>query len=185
VDLVVYDDKEQRYVPLPVALCAALLAALVVGGLTFQLARSQAGAAEPQAGVSQPQAGVSEPQAGVSEPQAGVSEPQAGVSEPQAGVSEPQAGVTDPQADPGEPGATCAPAIQRADAALELGDRLAGSLSEQTSLMDELLAERATADQVLDRALPPLTTGAKDRQAFLEALTAYQQARAECPEPSS
>jgi hypothetical protein len=157
VDLVVYDDKEQRYVPLPVALCAALLAALVVGGLTFQLARSQAGAAEPQAGVSQPQ----------------------------AGVSEPQAGVTDPQADPGEPGATCAPAIQRADAALELGDRLAGSLSEQTSLMDELLAERATADQVLDRALPPLTTGAKDRQAFLEALTAYQQARAECPEPSS
>jgi hypothetical protein len=178
VDLVVYDDKEQRYVPLPVALCAALLAALVVGGLTFQLARSQAGAAEPQAGVSQPQAGVSEPQAGVSEPQAGV-------SEPQAGVSEPQAGVTDPQADPGEPGATCAPAIQRADAALELGDRLAGSLSEQTSLMDELLAERATADQVLDRALPPLTTGAKDRQAFLEALTAYQQARAECPEPSS
>jgi hypothetical protein len=171
VDLVVYDDKEQRYVPLPVALCAALLAALVVGGLTFQLARSQAGAAEPQAGVSQPQAGVSEPQAGV--------------SEPQAGVSEPQAGVTDPQADPGEPGATCAPAIQRADAALELGDRLAGSLSEQTSLMDELLAERATADQVLDRALPPLTTGAKDRQAFLEALTAYQQARAECPEPSS
>ena len=157
MDLVVYDDKEQRYVPLPVALCAALLAALVVGGLTFQLARSQAGAAEPQAGVSQPQ----------------------------AGVSEPQAGVTDPQADPGEPGATCAPAIQRADAALELGDRLAGSLSEQTSLMDELLAERATADQVLDRALPPLTTGAKDRQAFLEALTAYQQARAECPEPSS
>ena len=155
MDLVVYDDKEQRYVPLPVALCAALLAALVVGGLTFQLARSQAGAAEPQAGVSQPQ----------------------------AGVSEPQAGVTDPQADPGEPGATCAPAIQRADAALELGDRLAGSLSEQTSLMDELLARRATANEVLDRALPPLTTGAKDRQAFLEALTAYQQARAECPEP--
>ena len=74
--------------------------------------------------------------------------------------------------------ARCALALQRADVALELGDRLERSLFEPASLVDELLAARATADEVLDRALPPLTAGAKDRQAFLEALTAYEQARA-------
>jgi len=46
--------------------------------------------------------------------------------------------------------------------------------------VDELLARRATAEQVLDEALPPLTAGAKDRRVFLEAVTAYQQARADC-----
>lgn len=93
-------------------------------------------------------------------------------AEPLGGVTAPQAAVVD------EP--TCGPALERADAALELGDRLERSLSEQTSLMDELLARRATAEQVLDQALPPLTAGAKDRQEFLEAVTAYQQARADC-----
>lgn len=99
-----------------------------------------------------------------------------GSAEPLGAVTAPQPAAT-AQRDP-----ACDPAIERADAALELGDRLARSLSEQTSLMDELLASRATAEQVLDRSLPPLTAGAKDRQAFLAAMTAYSQARAECPQ---
>jgi hypothetical protein len=148
VDLVVYDDEDQRYVPMLVALVVALLAAALIGGLAFFVGRSQpATAADGIAGVTEPQAGVTEP------------------SEAAAG------------------GPTCEAAIERADEALELGDRIERTLSEQTSLMDELLARRATANEVLDRALPPLTASAKDRQAFLEAMTAYQQARAECPQP--
>jgi len=92
--------------------------------------------------------------------------------EPLSGVTEPQAAVVE------QP--SCASALELADAALELGDQLERSLSEQTSLVDELLARRATAEQVLDEALPPLTAGAKDRRVFLESVTAYQQARADC-----
>jgi len=47
-------------------------------------------------------------------------------------------------------------------------------------MLDELLSRRATASEVLDRALPPLTAAAKDRQAFRKAMTDYQQAQAEC-----
>ena len=93
-------------------------------------------------------------------------------SEQVGGVTPPQAAVVE-QPD-------CGPALERAGAALELGNGLERALSEQTSLVDELLAGRATAEQVLEQALPPLTAGAKDRQAFLDAVAAYEQARADC-----
>lgn len=134
MDLLVYDDEDQRYIPALVALCGALLVALVIGALAFFLGRS-----EPVEQFS-------------------------GVTEPQAAVGQP----------------TCTPALERADAALEIAARLEVSLAEQTTLMDELLASRATAEQVLDQALPQLTAGAIDRQRFLDAITAYQQARADC-----
>jgi hypothetical protein len=143
VDVVVYDDMDKRYVPLLVAIGSALLAAMIVGGLSYELGRS-----EPSAPLSS----VSESQDG-------------GVTEPQAGSA----------ADP-----TCSAAVERADAAVAIGERLERSLAGQTSLMDELLAGRATSEQVLDEALPPLTASAKDRQAFLEAVTAYREARADC-----
>jgi hypothetical protein len=143
VDVVVYDDMDKRYVPLLVAIGAALLAAMIIGGLSYELGRSQ---------PSAPLSSASESQEG-------------GVSEPQAGTA----------ADP-----TCSAAVERADAALAIGDRLERSLAGQTSLLDELLAGRATSELVLDRALPPLTAGAKDRQAFVEAATAYREARADC-----
>lgn len=87
-------------------------------------------------------------------------------------------GVTEPQAAAAQP--TCAPALERADAALEVAARLESSLGRQTALVDDLLAKRATAEQVLDKALPQLTAGATDRQEFLDAVTAYQQVRAQC-----
>ena len=91
----------------------------------------------------------------------------------------PISGVTALQA-AGVEQSTCVPALKRADAALALGDQLEQSLAEQTSLVDELLAQRATAEQVLDQALPPLTKIAKDRQGFLDAVTVCQQARVDC-----
>ena len=93
-------------------------------------------------------------------------------SEQVSGVTAPQAAVVD-QPD-------CGPALERADAVLELGNQLEKALAEQTALVDELLAGRASAEQVLDQALPPLTKIAKDRQGFLDAVTAYQQARVDC-----
>lgn len=137
MDLVVYDDSDQRYVPLLVAVVFALVVATLIGALAFFLGRRPAEAAAPLSGVSSPRAAV--------------------------------------QADTG-----CAAALERAQEALELGARMEGALEEQTSVMDELLAKRLTSAQVLDRALPPLTAGAKDRQAFLAAVTVYEQARAAC-----
>jgi hypothetical protein len=97
---------------------------------------------------------------------------------------QPVSGVTEPQAAQGQSPvaaeSTCAALVERADAALGVGARLETALAEQTSVMDELLAQRASSEQVLDRALPPLTAAAKDRQAFLAAVTAYQDARASC-----
>ena len=144
MDVVVYDDMDKRYVPLLVAIGSALLAAVIIGGLFYELGRSQ----QPVAPLSS-------------------------VSDSQEGeLTEPQAGTA--------PDPACSAAVERADAALAIGDRLERSLAGQTSLLDELLAGRATSEQVLDRALPPLTAGAKDRQAFVEAATAYREARADC-----
>lgn len=143
VDLLVYDDEDQRYVPVLVALCGALLVALLFGTAAFLFGRGQP--VESPTAMTQTQGSVTEPQT---------------------------AAVEDERA--------CEAAIERADAALDVGGRLEQSLSEQTSLMDDLLARRAPADQVLDRAVPPLTQSAKDRAAFQEALTAYEQARADC-----
>lgn len=139
MDVVVYDDRDQRYVPLLVACVFALVVATLVGGLAFFLGRQPAAAEAPPSGVSAPQAGVQE----------------------------------DPD---------CAPVFERAQAALDLGSLLDAALEEQTSLMDELLAKRLTREQLLDRALPPLTAGAKDRQAFRAAVASYEQARAACQE---
>jgi hypothetical protein len=47
--------------------------------------------------------------------------------------------------------------------------------------MDELLAERITAQQALDRTLPVLTDGATERRRLEEALDAYQESRTDCP----
>jgi hypothetical protein len=141
VDVVVYDDADKRYVPLLVAAVLALLAGLVIGGLSYELGRRQPG-------------------------------PQLGAAGPVGGVSEPQAAARADDA--------CVPAVERAQAALDIATRLSGALEEQTSVMDELLADRVTQSQALDRSLPVLTTAAKDRQEFADALTAYEQARAAC-----
>ena len=137
MDVVVYDDDDKRYVPLLVAAVLALVAALVVGGLSYELGRRQP-------------------------------------------AQQQLAGVTPPQAAAAPVEQQCTEAIERANTALGVGDELASTLSEQTSLMDELLAGRATADEVVERALPPLTAGAKDRQAYVDAVAAYEQARDAC-----
>jgi hypothetical protein len=93
--------------------------------------------------------------------------------------AEPVGGVTSPQAGSQQP-SSCQAALEQAEAALTLATRLETALREQTSVMDELLARRLTQEQALDRALPPLTAGAKDRQAFLDAVTTYRQAREAC-----
>lgn len=139
MDVVVYDDRDQRYVPLLVSLVATLLVATLVGGLVYFLGRQPAAASPPASGVSAPQAGVQE------------------------------TAVAD-----------CRPALERAETALGIATRLEGALGTHTAVMDELLAERLTREQVLDRSLPALTATAKDRQAYLAAVTAYQEARAEC-----
>jgi hypothetical protein len=46
--------------------------------------------------------------------------------------------------------------------------------------MDELLAERITAQQALDQALPVLTDGSTERRRLEEAVSAYREAREEC-----
>ena len=137
MDVVVYDDRDQRYVPLLIALVFALVLATIASGTAYYMVRQPAAAAAPLSGVSAPRAAV--------------------------------------QGD-----AACAPVLERAQAALELGSLLDAALEEQTSVMDGLLAKRLTREQVLDRALPPLTAGAKDRQAFRAAVASYEQARAAC-----
>jgi hypothetical protein len=60
------------------------------------------------------------------------------------------------------------------------GVPLEGALRDQTTVMDDVLARRVSNDQALDRLLPRLTTAAKDRQAFVDALASYQEVRAAC-----
>ena len=144
MDLVVYDDRDQRYVPLLVALALALVTAALVGGLAFLLGREPAVPAAPLSAVSAPRSGLSAPQAGARD----------------------------------ETG--CTAAFEQAQAALRLATRMEGALDEQTRRMDDLLAERLTREQVLDRSLPPLTAAAKDRRAFLDAVSTFEQARAAC-----
>ena len=152
MDLVVYDDDEKRYVPWAVALTAALLVALLTAGLTFLLARGASGDEAQQA---------------------------------VGGQSSPEP-ATAPTADaPSGTGPTPAPACEaallRADAALQRSAAVEQALADHTAIMDELLAERITAQQALDRTLPVLTDGATERRRLEEALAAYQDARAECP----
>ena len=157
MDLVVYDDDEKRYVPWAVALAALLLVALLTAGLTFLLARQASGSEEPQAvgGVSSP-------------------EPATAPSTP----GPPAGGTSTPGADPGTP--ACEAALARADAALTRAEAVEQALADHTAIADELLAERITPEQALDRSLPVITDGATDRRLLDEALTAYRQSREEC-----
>jgi hypothetical protein len=138
VDLLVYDDEDQRYVPMLVAICGAVIGAMIIGGLGYYF-----GQARP------------------------------------VRSADPIVAVTEPAA--ARQSSECAAAIERADGALTVATRLEGALREQTSVMDDLLAERVSREQALDRSLPPLTNAAKDRQAFLQAVATYERSRAACP----
>jgi hypothetical protein len=151
VDLVVYDDDEKRYVPWLVALAAVLLVALVTAGVTFLLARQASGTDGADLG----------------------------------GLTSPAPASAPPSASPSGGGtaasASCLTALLRADEALERSVAVEQALTEHTGIVDELLAERITLEQALERALPVLTAGATERQAFEEQLAAYTQAREACP----
>jgi hypothetical protein len=138
VDLLVYDDEDQRYVPMIVALCGALLVAMIIGGLAYFLGQSSTASSTGLV----------------------------------AGTTAPQAGT---QGDP-----ACEPAIERADRALSAASRLEAALREQTSVLDDLLARRISEGEALEQFLPRITTAAKDRQAFVDALASYQEVRAAC-----
>ena len=153
MDLVVYDDDEKRYVPWAVALTAALLVALLTAGLTFFLARGASGDEAQQAvgGQSSP--------------------------EPATAPS----ATDEPSGTGPTPAPACEAALLRAEAALQRSAAVEQALADHTAIMDELLAERITAQQALDRTLPVLTDGATERRRLEEALAAYQDARTECP----
>ena len=161
MDLVVYDDDEKRYVPWAVALAALLLVALLTAGLTFLLARQASGAQEPQAvgGVTSPEPATAPSSAAPS-------------AAPSAAGSAPAG----PTAAPG-----CEAALLRADAVLTRAEAVEQALADHTAIVDELLAERITADQALDQSLPVLTDGATARRQLEQARTAYDQAREDCP----
>ena len=156
MDLVVYDDDEKRYVPWAVALGAALLLALLVAVLTFFLARQASGdeGEQPVRGVSS-------------------GEPATRPSEAPSAAS--PSSTAAPAAAP-----ACEAALQGADAVLERSVAVDEALAEHTGIMDELLAERITADQALDRTLPVLTDGATERRRLEEAIAAYRASREEC-----
>jgi hypothetical protein len=136
VDLLVYDDRDRRYVPVLVALLGLLIWAMIIGGLAYYLGQTRPVSSGGQI-VS--------------------------VTKPQPGARE-----------------QCASAIEEADSALAAASRLEGALRDQTTVMDDVLARRVSNDQALDRLLPRLTTAAKDRQAFVDALASYQEVRAAC-----
>jgi hypothetical protein len=77
---------------------------------------------------------------------------------------------------------SCIDALGQADTVLERSTALQQALAEQTRVMDELLAQRLTTDQALDRSLPVLTRGATDRKLFEQELAAYQRSRGACPD---
>ena len=158
MDLVVYDDDEKRYVPWAVALAAVLLVALLTAVLTFLLARSATGDEGDQAvgGVSSPEPATA----------------------PTTSPSAPAAGST---ADGPTAAPACVAALLQADSALERSVALDEALTKHTEIMDELLAERIDAQEALDRTLPVLTDGATERRRFQQDLSAYSQARQQCP----
>ncbi len=165
MDLVVYDDDEKRYVPWAVALAAVLLVALLTALLTFLLARRASGSEAEQAvgGVSAP------------EPATAPTD----TASPTASAAPPSPAA--PAAVEPAPAPGCVAALLRADAALERSVAVDEALAQHTAIMDELLAERITPQEALDRTLPVLTDGSTERRRFEEAVTAYQEARQECP----
>lgn len=155
MDLVVYDDDEKRYVPWAVALAAVLLVALLTAVLTFLLARQASGSEDEQAVT-----GTSSP-----EPATAPSSAPPTAAAPAAGPS---------------PVPACVAALLRADAAVTQAQSVEQALAEHTAIVDELLAERITAEQALDRALPVLTDGATARRQLEQAVGAYRDARERC-----
>ena len=153
MELVVYDDDDRPYVPWRVVLSALLLVAAVVGAVTFLLGRSVSSADEIS-GVSSVQPATAPSGA--------------------AGTASPRAGTT--------PRPTCFGALAQADAALEHSERIEQALAEHTRLMDELIARRLDADQLVEQSLPVLTQGATERRRFAEELQAYELARQVCPD---
>ena len=152
MDLVVYDDEERRYVPWMVSVAAVVLTALLAAGVTYLLA------------------GPSDP-----EPQqlGGLSTSEAAT----APSPTPEPSIAATGTDEG-----CAVALDQADAALQRSVLLEQALDEHTRIMDELLAERLAPEQALDQTLPVLTSGATERERFLEELAAYEQSRQSCPQ---
>ena len=157
MDLVVYDDDEKRYVPWAVALAALLLVALLTAGLTFLLARQASGAEDPQSvgGVTSPEPATAPSSA-----------------PPSAAGSTPVGPTEAPD---------CDAALLQADAVLSRAEAVEQALADHTAIVDELLAERITADQALDRSLPVLTDGATARRQLEQARDAFEQSREECP----
>ena len=153
MELVVYDDDDRPYVPWRVVISALLVLAAVVGTLTFLLGRSVS-TADEITGV-----GVPEP----------ATAPSAA-----AGTASPEA---DTSARP-----TCFGALAQADATLERAQQIERALAEHTRLMDELIAQRLEAEQLVDQSLPVLTRGATERRRFAEELQAYELARQACPD---
>jgi hypothetical protein len=164
VDLVVYDDDEQRYVPWRVALVALLLAALLTAALTFLLVRQASGAQDQQA------------VGGVSSPEPATAPSETPSSAPTSAAPTSAAPVAAPTQDP-----SCRDALLQADAALERSVAIDEALTKHTQIIDELLAERIDAQAALDQSLPVLTDGATERRRFQQDLQAYSQARQECP----
>ena len=158
MDLVAYDDNDRRYVPLILSVAAVVLTGLLAAGTTFLLARS------PQF-----------------EPPDGLRAPQAASSTDEASPSASAGTPTGPTAAPDEStSAACATALAQADALAQRSTALEQALADHTRIMDELLAERLTAEQALDETLPVLTRGATERDRFRDELAAYQSSRGAC-----
>jgi hypothetical protein len=79
-----------------------------------------------------------------------------------------------------QPSGDCLAALERGDTTVARAERLESELKAHTEAMDDLLAKRITADQLVDRSLPVLTESATDRRRFAEELKAYQAARRAC-----
>lgn len=152
MDLLVYDEDDQRYVPWTVAAVAVVVAVVLAAGLSFLAARA---AADPT----------------------GSSSSQAGGGAAPGPVPQ---GIQGPSGDQA-PTQACSDALRRADVVLERSSRLEQALAEQTRVMDELLAQRLSPVEAQDQALAGLTEAAADRQRFAEELTDYQDARTTCP----
>lgn len=89
--------------------------------------------------------------------------------------------VTEPQAAT-VPEPACQSVVERADAALGLGAGLNASLAQQASALDDLLSGRVTPPQAQAGPVTPLDVTTEQRQAFLDAVRDYEQARAGCLE---
>ncbi len=80
----------------------------------------------------------------------------------------------------GTAASSCTEAVALAEQALVQAREIDRSLATQTQVVNELVAGRATADQVLARALPSLTRGAQRSTAFSLADQEFRAAAGRC-----